>query len=128
MARKKPVTWAALYLIQFGEFVKVGISNDPTARLRTIQSGLPAEATMPYYAVLPKREMAVDLEKRVHQKLQDRRARGEWFRVSVDEAVAVVDDLCRWGKPILRMPAEEFTGLARSPDLTKRLRALSLAA
>lgn len=88
---KEPVEWAAVYLAKFGNMVKVGLTNDPAARLRTLQTGLPEALTMPYLVVLPKREQAVRLEKSLHRQMADRRVRGEWFRIDIEDAIAIAE-------------------------------------
>jgi hypothetical protein len=125
MARKKkPVAWAGVYLVQFGEFVKVGVTNDPEARLRVFQTGLPIEVTMPFFAVFPKRADAMRAEKDIHRLLYAQHERGEWFRASVDDAIAAYEKAApkATNKPVISMPLEECLLLANTGQLARRLK------
>jgi hypothetical protein len=123
MARKKPVAWAAVYLVQYGDFVKVGITNDPAARLRTLQTGMPGEVAMPYLVVLPERDMAIRLERRLHKRLADRHERGEWFRIGLEEAISATDEESGVrGKPSVSMQFVEAVSLAETRQLGRRLK------
>jgi hypothetical protein len=123
MARKRSVTWAAVYLVQFGEFVKVGITNDPASRLKVLQTGLPDEISMPFYEILPTREHAVAIERRMHQALAPRRTRGEWFRVGLDEAMEAYEAISPTkGKPVVSMPMAEVLRLSEAGALGRHLK------
>lgn len=128
---KDTVQWACVYLAKLGNMVKVGVTNDPAGRAATLQIGLPEELTMPYIAVMPTRAKALLLEKSVHRQLAHRHARGEWFRVDIEEAIAVVDRTFRkmrparfYGAAEVAMPLTEALRLADAGALGDRLKAI----
>lgn len=68
--------------------VKIGISYDPDARLAQFETGSPIPYKMEYTA----RSMsAAHTEQCVHFLLADYHVRGEWFRITVAEAVEAIE-------------------------------------
>ena len=65
-----------MYFIQGCETqrIKIGISHDVNSRLKGIQSSEPLKLL----AVI--KQGGKDLERRLHQKFQDLRVHGEWFK------------------------------------------------
>lgn len=72
---------AELYLMQNGDFLKVGISDNPTRRIKDMQTGNPIEITLLQSKVFGSRFKAEQAESRLHNKLKSLRlhVRGEWF-------------------------------------------------
>tara|TARA_R100000951_G_scaffold27557_2_gene23473 strand:+ start:4898 stop:5614 length:717 start_codon:yes stop_codon:yes gene_type:complete len=70
-----------LYLMQSGDFLKVGISDNPTRRINDMQTGNPIEITLLQSKVFGPRTKAEKAESRVHNKLKalGLHVRGEWF-------------------------------------------------
>lgn len=70
-----------LYLMQNGDFLKVGISDNPTRRIKDMQTGNPIEITLLQSKVFGSRSKAEQAESRVHNKLKalGLHVRGEWF-------------------------------------------------
>ena len=70
-----------LYLMQNGEFLKVGISDNPTRRIKDMQTGNPIEITLLQSKVFGSRFKAEQAESRLHNKLKalGLHVRGEWF-------------------------------------------------
>lgn len=68
--------------------VKLGISNNPSARLRTIRSssGVPVQLVHSSSA----RPDARAVEAAAHKLLSEKRRAGEWFDVSPDEAIEAI--------------------------------------
>jgi hypothetical protein len=68
--------------------VKIGSAADYEKRLRSYQTGDPFRAyELRGFAYYPNRVLA---ESRVHTALKDRQVSGEWFRVSVEEALRCI--------------------------------------
>jgi len=85
-----------IYFITDGEFVKIGIANNPIERLLTLQIGNARELkplfTIPIYKRLSyfrDNYVANDLELFLHKGFGDNHIRGEWFdilhRINIDE-------------------------------------------
>lgn len=78
--------------------VKVGISDDPTRRLDTLQTGCPNELSLFYVAF---HSEAQRIETLVHHALRSKRVHGEWFQVSADAAKSEIGRAAASiGKPI----------------------------
>lgn len=56
--------------------IKIGVSNDPRARLRSLQTGSPVDLTLLGAAPGRGREMEAEL----HERFAAHRVRGEWFQ------------------------------------------------
>jgi len=70
--------------------LKIGMANNPAARLRSIQTGSPQPIRLlRHFAV--ETEQARRVERRTHLGLLDHRLAGEWFEISLDQAVAAVE-------------------------------------
>jgi hypothetical protein len=76
-----------VYLVHFGPYVKIGITNNIDRRHAMLQHGVPEDLAMPLVIAFPQRQMAADLEKRIHAHLAPYRTRGEWFRIDHEDAV-----------------------------------------
>lgn len=76
------------YLIQCGEYVKIGRSCDVQARLATLQTGCPHDLTLLGSFKVPH---AVDVESALHQIYARFRKRGEWFLLRADMIPVLYD-------------------------------------
>lgn len=81
-----------VYVIEAGEFVKVGIAEDVSTRLAVLQTHCPIEARLAYTTRALPRPEARRIEAWTGYVLVDRAVRGEWFRCAADDAIAVVRD------------------------------------
>jgi hypothetical protein len=70
------------------ELLKFGKSNSPEWRLVTMQTGCPFKLKIEW--VWPE-----DIENEMHLHFAERRVDGEWFRVPLDEAIAVAARLSK---------------------------------
>lgn len=70
-----------LYLMQNGDFLKIGISDNPSRRINDMQTGNPIEITLLQSKVFGSRSKAEQAESRAHNKLKalGLHVRGEWF-------------------------------------------------
>ena len=76
-----------LYCISDGVLCKFGYSVDPQRRLRSLQTGSSSQLQLVHCIVVEEDQGRV-LERTFHREYAYRRVRGEWFRCSVQEAVA----------------------------------------
>jgi hypothetical protein len=67
-------------------FYKIGISNSPEYREKTLQSEKPT-IVMLCSKQFPKRKIAEILEKTLHSTYANKRVRGEWFVLEKDDVV-----------------------------------------
>ncbi len=80
----------AVYVMQSGDGpVKIGIANDPDRRRREVGAGQPFPVAVVHRVSLGADARAV--ERIAHRLLAEKRLRGEWFDVGVQEAVAAIE-------------------------------------
>jgi hypothetical protein len=81
---------AFLYVIAAAEHqlgpVKLGLSNEPEKRLKQLQTGHPEFLKIYHQEEASDKNVKV-LEKLLHRDINYRRQRGEWFNLSVAEAI-----------------------------------------
>lgn len=68
---------------------KIGVATSPSARLTKLATGSAVPIRVLYEAPVPA-EIARDVEAFAHALLATRHQHGEWFRVSLDEAVSAI--------------------------------------
>lgn len=76
-----------LYFIKSGEYVKIGVADNPWSRMTGFQIGSPIPLEL--MAVAPG---GFEEEKKYHARLSQYRCRGEWFECN-DQLRAVVDSI-----------------------------------
>lgn len=74
--RAEPV---ALYMMALKDRVKIGISNNPTRRRRTLSNQAGADISLEKVVWFQDRETAAEVESSMHDKFSDIRILGEWF-------------------------------------------------
>lgn len=80
-----------LYIIAFALYgpCKVGITNDPKRRLRELQTGNPDRLRI-WLCIRIQSEVIGEVERAIHDDLKPLRLTGEWFDLTVEEAVVAV--------------------------------------
>jgi hypothetical protein len=109
-----------VYIIAYGDLVKIGISCDPKRRLKDMLTGLPDKK--PYVArtrLLPNERDARSLERRLHRLFRERRVRGEWFRVTVAVAAHAMNTVHfhRPGENSQAIIADVFRKIINEPTM-----------
>jgi len=76
-----------LYIIKFNNLYKIGVSNNPTKRLKQLTLGENAK-------VIHTKEMvnAFKVEKHLHEVYQHKKISGEWFENLTDEDLELLID------------------------------------
>ncbi len=78
-----------LYILQSGEYLKIGISkNHPRQRVKQLQTGSAQEIKLLKFY---RRKDYKQLEKYLHQKFRRRRIRGEWFNVELETVTSIIE-------------------------------------
>ena len=110
-----------VYIMESGDHCKVGISSDPKKRLEQVQTGNPLDVVLVCKMAVPNRAAAEKIESIVHGELlyYCERARGEWFRCSVETAQKVLsyvawthDIYCGFHSPQRTIGVPAYMGLA----------------
>ena len=70
--------------------VKVGITANPRARLRTIQTGSAAPLDFVWVFALPTIDVARSIERAFHRALEHARLTGEWFDMDPERALRLL--------------------------------------
>ena len=95
---------ARLYAIACGNRVKVGVSYDPSKRVKKISSGEGRPARVIESVEVP-HDLALTAESYAHWLLRDRHAYGEWFNVEHTEAVSAIVQSAEQLRTSLPVPA-----------------------
>lgn len=72
--------------------VKVGITHSPQQRLANLQTACPMTLTLHHVYGLP-HVAAPEVERACHEELKANRLRGEWFNVTAEQAIDVIERL-----------------------------------
>jgi hypothetical protein len=83
-----------IYVIGCGGYRKIGYANDPKKRLKGIQTGNPRPCIIEYARPLLNVNVTA-AEAAAHAELKAKRAQGEWFRCSLDQAIKAISRGCR---------------------------------
>lgn len=67
------------------DYIKIGVATNPQERLAALQTGNYSELVLEYTS--PICSNAFDIESKVHEKFEDFHVKGEWFDVSIDDAI-----------------------------------------
>lgn len=68
---------------------KIGYSGNPRSRLSSLQTGT-TQSLLIHYEEEAETSKAVVIEKLIHRQLAHKKIRGEWFDVTLEDAIAEV--------------------------------------
>lgn len=74
------------------EGMKIGIGHDPYKRCRTLQTGHASKLKVYHSIKLDSREKAREAEKKAHIRLKPYKQEGEWFEISSDVAIQIIEE------------------------------------
>jgi Meiotically up-regulated gene 113 len=94
-----------LYVVRGGGLVKIGITNNPNARLAQLQSASTAPLDFAWIAAASDATAAIERE--AHNMLAEHRRNGEWFEIQPDAAVGAISAAAyRRGRQLLSVTPE----------------------
>jgi len=70
-------------------YLKIGVSNNVDKRISQLQTGSWAELSVEYRSMVCSNSF--DIESTVHEKLRSKRVRGEWYDVSISDAISLIE-------------------------------------
>lgn len=73
---------SSVYLIQCNDLYKIGFSNQPKKRLEMLQIGSPYELRLIWE---DKVYNYMQIEEGLHKKFENKRVRGEWFKLDKED-------------------------------------------
>lgn len=79
----------SVYIVESGDFCKVGLSNSPAKRMGALSTSSPVKPALFHTWRLRDRMEAQTFEKFLHQRFRWARERGEWFRAAPNEVQSV---------------------------------------
>lgn len=83
---------SSVYVVDSGQgYCKIGKADDPFDRFSSIQAHNWSAVTLAKYWWLPGKALALRVEKEAHEALSEFHHRGEWFCVSVESVIPVVE-------------------------------------
>ncbi|MCJ2080159.1 GIY-YIG nuclease family protein [Methylobacterium sp. J-090] len=86
----------SVYVIQAeGGPVKIGVAVDPAKRLRVLRTGTPFPLRLAHVEMIDASIHAIAVERAAHTLLAAAHAHGEWFHVSVEDALTAVQAAIR---------------------------------
>jgi predicted GIY-YIG superfamily endonuclease len=68
---------------------KIGLSKHPEKRLKQLQTGFPYKLHVHYTHEVDEKQVR-NVEKAIHKIMNYNRTHGEWFNLTLDEAIAEV--------------------------------------
>lgn len=68
---------------------KIGFTKDPDKRLKTLQTGNPKKLQIHYKEMISENEVKY-IERQIHNELKRKQVSGEWFNISLDDAISEV--------------------------------------
>lgn len=68
---------------------KIGITGNLEQRLKNLQTGNPYELKIHYKEEIPESQVKL-IEQKIHKIIKHKQTHGEWFDISLDDAIAEV--------------------------------------
>lgn len=77
-------TQNVVYFMSTADHMKIGISKNLDSRIKQVQTGCPIQLRRVEYVVVENRDIALSLEKMLHNEFKDLNTFGEWFYLIKD--------------------------------------------
>ena len=84
-----------MYILRYGEYYKIGVSQSIRARMDSLCAGLPEKPELLFVIEDPN---YTSLEKELHDKFNEKRVNREWFRLGEDD-IAFIGSIKNAFKP-----------------------------
>jgi len=86
---------SAIYVIsnEANSLLKIGYADNLKHRFHGLDCGSPVPLHLLHFVFLVGKLVAKTVEKQVHEVLADRRRKGEWFEVRLEEAAAAISSV-----------------------------------
>jgi hypothetical protein len=68
---------------------KIGITNNPTRRLKNLQTGHPSKLKIYHLEPIPDDQIRL-IEQNIHKTIKYKKTHGEWFDIILEDAIAEV--------------------------------------
>lgn len=111
---QKPCTVYVIGRVGGSNFSKIGISDNPENRLKSLQTGSPHRLFLAFQLEMRCRADAIEVESLAHELMDSARMNGEWFAISPEASriVTLVADRFRLAPPCTTKRAlmQEFLG------------------
>jgi Meiotically up-regulated gene 113 len=118
---KKPIRPLCVYVMETRDAIKVGISENPWARLDAIQGHCPFPVELVYVRKFEHSLWGHHVEGRTQRALGKHRLEGEWFDVDVDAAVRLIEDFADdRGSVVLASGTAASSPSLRTPEAPPR--------
>lgn len=90
---RSPIIGFSVYFVQpeGSDKVKIGLTNDLEARLKSFQTGSPEPFVVLHQIMTPARRCSERMERKLHRRFDSYRYNGEWFRLE-GELADYLDD------------------------------------
>lgn len=96
------------YLPNCSVFMKIGMADSPYNRIKQIQTNNPTELQFLKIYNFSSREMALSIEKRLHEIFEDSNTVGEWFEYSATTKQELDKLECFLGENLLYIQGRNY--------------------
>ena len=97
-----------VYIIQCRDFYKVGLANEPTARLADLQIGNPYNLILCHSRRFPTRKQAKIVEREMHRTFAKDRKIGEWFSTDLERLKGKLDSLAEGESSVNKSKTQQY--------------------
>lgn len=83
----------SVYIMECAGAVKIGIAHHLTQRLADLQTANPFDVTIAHSIQVKNKREAIRIERTLHSRFIAFRLKGEWFAISVRDAIDALDEV-----------------------------------
>lgn len=81
-----------VYIITDGDFYKIGVSGNFKKRLASLNTASPRKLKIVATRFFEERQLALTKESSLHEKYSMFRVNGEWFNITENEVIRIIDE------------------------------------